>query len=137
MAEALFHRKINMAGLGKSIEADSAATGPWHVGEQPHPGTLKVLAQQGIVFKHTAREITKDDLTGFDYVLALDSEILADIQALGPPTDHVELLLKYAPDLGLADVPDPYYTGRFQEVYMLVDKACDGLLNTIQAAHNL
>jgi protein-tyrosine phosphatase len=30
------------------------------------------------------------------------------------------------------DVPDPYYTGNFQEVYEMVNEACDRLLAHIR-----
>jgi len=41
-------------------------------------------------------------------------------------------LLNYALDTGVTEVPDPYYDGRFAEVYALVDAACDGLLEEIR-----
>ena len=45
--------------------------------------------------------------------------------------------MSYAPDFGVEDVPDPYYTGRFDEVYELVDVATDRLLAEIRLEHNL
>jgi protein-tyrosine phosphatase len=35
------------------------------------------------------------------------------------------------------DVPDPYYSDRFEEVYDLVDAGCDGLLNFLRQQHQL
>jgi len=35
------------------------------------------------------------------------------------------------------NVPDPYYDGRFAEVYRLVEQGCQGLLEHIIAEHGL
>jgi len=49
----------------------------------------------------------------------------------------VRPFLEYAPDTGITEVPDPYFTGNFEEVYDLVDAAADGLLAAIRADHRL
>ncbi|MCY9400191.1 low molecular weight phosphotyrosine protein phosphatase, partial [Bacillus haynesii] len=46
-------------------------------------------------------------------------------------------LLDYVEDSETADVPDPYYTGNFEEVYELVAKGCRELLKDIRKEHNL
>jgi protein-tyrosine phosphatase len=35
------------------------------------------------------------------------------------------------------DVPDPYYSGNFEEVYRLVEAGCRGLLAHIRREHGL
>lgn len=46
MAEAIFKRLVEEAGLTDEITVDSAGTGSWHIGEQACAGTRRVLAQQ-------------------------------------------------------------------------------------------
>jgi protein-tyrosine phosphatase len=49
--------------------------------------------------------------------------------------DRLRLLLSFAADGRSAqalDVPDPYYTGNFEEVYRLVEEGCKGLLAHIR-----
>ena len=52
MAEAVFQKMVDDAGLSSLIEVDSAGTGSWHVGESAHPGTRRVLAR---LFRISAR----------------------------------------------------------------------------------
>src|SRR5690349_9868133 len=82
MAEALFRHLVAQAGLSDRIVADSAGTGAWHTGEPPHHGTRRVLRERGIDYSHRARVIAPDDFTHFDYIVALDSENLADLRAM-------------------------------------------------------
>ena len=137
MAEAVFLHKVRAAGLGDKIEADSAATGDWNLGNAPHRGTRAILEREGIDYTHVARLITRRDLGDFDYVLTMDNQNLADVQALGSGRATVRPVLDYAPTSGLSEVPDPYYTGGFDGVHALIDEAAKGLLAAIRAAHTL
>jgi protein-tyrosine phosphatase len=137
MAEAVFAHKVREAGLEKDLGADSAGTGHWHVGERAHQGTRKVLQQQGIEYDGRARLITRRDLEEFDYVVTMDAHNLADVRAMGQGRAEVVPFLQFAPNAGVSDVPDPYYDGRFREVYDLVSQAADGLLAHIREEHEL
>jgi protein-tyrosine phosphatase len=133
MAEAVFASKVRAAGLEEMIEADSAGTGDWHIGQPPHRGTRALLKQKKIDYTHAARLITAADLEAFDYVLTMDAQNLANVRAMGTGRAVVRPFLEYAPHLPLREVPDPYLTGDFSEVYDLVDAAADGLLEAIRA----
>ncbi len=137
MAEAVFAHKVKAAGLEAQIEADSAGTGDWHVGQPPHRGTRALLKAQAIDCAHAARVVTRRDLDVFEYVLTMDAQNLADVRALGGGRAVVGPFLEYAPHLALLDVPDPYFTGDFAETHRLVDAAADGLLAAIRAAHGV
>ena len=138
MAEAIFRQLVEQAGLSGSIQADSAGTGAYHVGEAPHSGTRRVLREHGIECAHRARMITRDDLVRFDYLIALDRDNLYDLRAMARGTTaRLGLLLDYASGLAMRDVPDPYYSGRFAEVYDLVEQGCRGLLEQIVAEQGL
>ena len=137
MAEAVFRHLIAQAGLERLIETDSAGTDEYHIGEPPHSGTRRVLRERGISYTHSARRVLPEDLRRFDYLIALDRSHLAYLRRGADEQTRLELLLDYTPDSGLRDVPDPYYTGRFDEVYELVDSACRALLAKIVAEHGL
>ncbi len=137
MAEAVFADKVKAAGLDTLIEADSAGTGDWHVGQPPHRGTRALLKERGIACTHTARLVTPRDLDTFDYVLTMDDQNLADVRAMGRSRAVVRPLLEYAPHLALREVPDPYFTGDFAETYALVGAAADGLLAAIRAEQGI
>lgn len=138
MAEAVFRQQVAQAGLDDRIEVDSAGTGAWHTGEQPHHGTRRVLRERGIDYEHRARVVTPADFSHFDYIVALDSENLADLRAMaGGSRARLARLLDYVADARTRDVPDPYYSGRFDEVYTLVDQGGRSLLSQIVAEHGL
>jgi protein-tyrosine phosphatase len=139
MAEAVFQHLVDQAGLSDEIEVDSAGTGDWHVGETPHHGTRNVLQKHGIEYDGRARQIRRADFGQFDYILAMDGSNLADVRRMMPDDSSAEVrrFLEFAPDASKQDVPDPYYNGRFEEVYQLVRQGAEGLLAHIRAEKGL
>jgi len=139
MAEAIFRHALKNEGLEKKIEVDSAGTGGWHVGEPPHEGTRKILEKYEIDSKGlVARQINKKDLSEFDYIIAMDKQNKRDIlNLMSNNRANVYQLLDLVEDVQNKDVPDPYYTGNFDEVYDLVTKGCKALLKKIKQEHQL
>lgn len=141
MAEAVFQDLVNRAGLSDRFVIDSAGTGAWHVGEKAHPGTLDVLKRHGIAYHGRARQLSRADLNHFDYVLAMDRSNLSAILRLAQGTSaQVKLFLDAANRAGTVrvdSVPDPYYTGEFDDVYDLVQRGAQALLDHLRAVHNL
>jgi len=139
MAEGVFQHLVKAAGLADQIVIDSAGTSSYHVGESAHRGTLKVLNQNNISYDGRARNLVKKDFENFDYILAMDSENLKDILRIKPDhaTPVIRRFLEYADNPAVLDVPDPYYTGGFDEVYALVKNAAEGLLKDIRTRHQL
>ncbi len=149
MAEGVFAHHVQQAGLADSIRTDSAGTGDYHVGEKAHRGTLDVMKRHRIPYDGRARQFRRVDLQQFDYVLAMDlsnfRNILraANIQPEDNQTRYVlddgteiALFLHYARQAGTVDViqvPDPYYDGRFDDVYALVEAGSKALLSHITA----
>jgi len=137
MAEAVFKKMVEEAGLDGQVSVDSCGTGGWHAGEQPHPGTRAVLDEHAVPYHHQARQITPADLAQADYLVAMDNENLSDIRRMGTTAAELALLMSYAPDATSREVPDPYYSNRFDEVYDLVRAGCRGLLAHIRREENL
>lgn len=137
MAEAVFGHLVSEAGLLASFELDSAGTGAWHVGEKPFSGTRKVLRANNIPYEHRARQVFEAELGKWDYIIAMDATNLSNLERMGESGAELKLLLDYAPQTGVSEVPDPYYTGQFEEVYQLVEQGCRGLLAHIQQQHQL
>jgi protein-tyrosine phosphatase len=139
MAEAVFRKMVEEAGLGEQIEIDSAGLGGWHAGERPHRGTLQILTQHGIAHEWMrSRQIERDDLKKFDYIVAMDEENIAGLRRLGAEEgERVFRLLELVEDRADKNVPDPWYTGDFEETYDLVTRGCTALLQKIRQTHNL
>lgn len=139
MAEAVFRQMVREAGLEKRIHIDSAGIGGWHAGELPHRGTRKILNTYGISHEGIrARQISREDLERFDIIVAMDSDNMSALRRMARQTSaELYLLTDFIPDTDLSDVPDPYYTGNFEEVYELVIAGCRGLLQRIRLREGL
>ncbi|GAB4573277.1 MAG: low molecular weight protein-tyrosine-phosphatase [Anaerolineae bacterium] len=140
MAEAVFQHLVDEAGLSDQIVVDSAGTGSWHVGEPAHRGTRQILAEHGINYRGRARQVSRADLTHFNYILAMDYDNFSTLKAMAERAGsqaEIRLFMDFAPEAGTREVPDPYYDGRFAEVYDLVRQAAEGLLAHIREEHGL
>jgi len=136
MAEGIFRHLVNEAGLAGRIDTASAGTVGWHVGERPHRGTIAILKEHHIdLGNKRSRQLTRSDLAEYNYIVAMDAENAADIQALFGK--QVPRLMEFGSDGLPLDVPDPYYTGGFERVYELVEAGCRGLLAHIRKQEGL
>jgi protein-tyrosine phosphatase len=140
-AEGAMRALVREAGLQDSIEIDSAGTGGWHVGSPPDARAVAAARARGITLAGCARQVERDDLDDFDFVIAMDSANLRELRRLAVSDQQrakVRLLREFDPagaGDGNLDVPDPYYgaPGGFEEVLDLVQAACVGLLAQIRA----
>lgn len=133
MAEAVFRHQVKEAGLADKIEIDSAGTGDWHVGERPHQGTLAKMAEHGISTEGMcARQITVADAKYYDYIVAMDDSNMKNMRKVFGTTHAQMLRLLDVLDDDLTEVPDPYYTGDFEQTYDLVKRASEALLIKIK-----
>ena len=125
---------VNEQGLSEKINVDSAGTGGWHVGEPPHAGTRERLVREGISFEGIfARKLTSDDIQKFDYIIGMDKENLRDMHTYCKPEELAKtyMMADFVPNCGWKsgrDVPDPWYTGDFDETYLLLREGCEQLL---------
>jgi len=136
-AEGVFKKLHRELAPGLDIEMDSAGTHAYHIGDPPDPRSQAAALQRGVdISGLRGRQATAQDFHDFDYVIAMDSENLRRLQALRPKGSRAELrlLLEYAPQAGLLDVPDPYYGGAkgFERVLDLVEASGRGLLEEIR-----
>ncbi len=139
MAEAIFRKLVEEAGLGKQIVVDSAGTGDWHTGEVPHRGTQKILDHYSIDYAGIrARQIHSSDFSDSTYIIAMDTSNVRNLQQFGDTSNvTVMRLLDFVVEIQEKDVPDPWYTGDFEETYRLVRTGCEALLAFIQSQEHL
>lgn len=141
MAEAVFRHMVKDAGLEDEFFIDSVGLSGWHQGERAHTGTLDVLRRNGIAHNGRSREIVHADIDNYDYLLVMDRSNLVDInRMMGGVNPKVKMFLSWAKQAGLVEVnevPDPYYSGGFDEVYDLVLRGCTALLDHIRDEHGL
>jgi len=138
MAEAVFRARVERRGLNAHIDVASTATGHWNIGQPPHPGTQRILRQRGYSFDGMrAKVMPASDILTYDYIVAMDRSNVQDLVDMGVPRERIRMLTDYVPGKEGRDVPDPYYTGNFEEVYELVDAGVDRLLDEIVSSLGL
>jgi protein-tyrosine phosphatase len=103
------------------IKVDSAGTSSFHVGENPCTNSIKVAKNHSIdISNQHSRQVTMEDFSEFDLIVALDSSNYQDLQVMG-----CKNLVKLG-DFGAnsEDVPDPYFFNGFEgfeNVYSMID----------------
>lgn len=136
-AHGVFESLVERAGLSQQIHVDSAGTHAYHVGNPPDPRSQQTALSRGFdLSRQRARKAEREDFLQFDYVLAMDRDNFQHLRAICPPgmEEKLSLFMDFAPELGLEEVPDPYYGGSrgFDKVFDMVEVAAQGLLEDIR-----
>ena len=139
-AEAIFRHQVERNSLGSRIFVDSAGTGDWHVGKAPDRRAREAASARGYRLDHLrARQVSAEDFTRFDYILAMDETNLANLEALRPGdfAGHLGLFLDFADYGEIREVPDPYFGGQagFELVLDLIENGARRLLTHIHNQH--
>jgi len=128
------------------ITVDSAGTGSWHVGQGPHPSSLKIWEAAGYKHKHVAKQFTVNDFFIHDLILVMDSSNYHNVISLAETEEQhskVFYLRNFDPDLKSIDptsadyfkleVPDPYNQSdeAYESTLAMVERAVDGLLEEL------
>ena len=132
-AEGVFRKLHQELAPQLKLHIASAGTHDYHVGEAPDARAVLAAREQNIdISAHRGRVVTTDDFSRFDYILAMDHANLSRLQRLRPNVSRadVRLLLEFAEDRAIEEVPDPYYGGPsgFENVLDLVKQGSMGLL---------
>ncbi|MFB8386339.1 low molecular weight protein-tyrosine-phosphatase [Microbacterium sp. NPDC055910] len=140
MAEVVFRRFADAAGLGARVGSASAGTGDWHVGERADHRTLAALERRGYDgARHRARQFAHTDFERSDLIVALDrshERILRGWARCEADTDKIALLMSFDSSPHVMDVPDPYYAsaGMFDDVLGMIETASRALFRQLEPA---
>lgn len=132
LAEGILQSKVNL----EEVFVDSAGTGGFHVGNAPDPRSIAVARKYGLnIEKQCCRKFQVQDFQKFDVIYVMDKTNYDDVVALArnnTDAQKVKLLLEEV-DLHEKQVPDPYYDEEdgFEQVYHLIDQACDTIAKKI------
>lgn len=143
MAEGILRRMLEDAGLAGKVYVASAGTHSFHTGCAPDRRGQEIARRRGVELKAIrARQVEREDLEHFDYVLAMDRdnyEYLLSLSENAELRGKIQLLMDYAPALPEREVPDPYYGGLsgFERVMDLMEEATYGLLLHIRERYRI
>jgi len=121
-----------------NLEVDSAGTAAYHVGELPDIRSIEIANKYDIdLSKQRARQFSRADFDEFDIIYAMDTNNYAHLISLASneaERKKVRMILNEINPNSCDSVPDPYYGGGngFQNVYDMLDKACDKIVQNIE-----
>ena len=135
MAQGILEKKVRDQNAG--IFVDSAGTSDYHIGEQPDRRAIQKSSEYQIdISLYQGRQFTVVDFDDFDHIYVMDNYNYRDVLSLARSDEDrnkVEMILnKIYPGQDMS-VPDPYYGGEegFENVYKLLDRACDRIIEDI------
>lgn len=136
MAQGILEAKVKENQL--PIFVDSAGTCNNHVGQAPDRRMQKKGMEYGIDISHQrGRQFSISDFDAFEFIFAMDTTNYNDILELARTESDVKkvsLCLDLTFPNQNKSVPDPYFGGEkgFEEVFQLLDKACNELINKLK-----
>lgn len=128
LAEGILQSKVD----SDTVFVDSAGTAGYHTGNPPDKRSIAVAQKYGLDIRNQkCRKFSMQDFSEFDYIYVMDRSNFSDVASLASnqeETNKVKLLLSEV-ELGIKEVPDPYYGGDdgFENVYQMIDKACEAI----------
>jgi protein-tyrosine phosphatase len=136
-AEGVFRKRVEEQGWSNLVHIDSAGTHGYHVGAPPDARSQEYAAKRGYdLSTQRSRKVNAQDFERFDYVLAMDHDNLAMLQAVCPPQHGAKLglFMQYAENSDSDVVPDPYYGGGrgFDLVLDYIEDAAQGLIQVLK-----
>lgn len=138
IGEKVLQAAFQDAELGDQVRVESFGTGGWHVGDRADSRAEAVLAKAGYPTEHRARQITPEDLTRIDLVLAADAGHLHELHGLAAdvdPAPRIALLRSFDPQADGQDVPDPYFGSQdgFDRVLAMTVAAAPGVVEAVRS----
>jgi protein-tyrosine phosphatase len=133
VAEGILKNKLKENKIDAFV--DSAGTSGWHDGEKPDERSIKNARLNGVdISNQKSRKVRITDFEEFDYIFAMDEQNYNNLLQICPNQYKYKIsmiLNQTYPGKNLS-VPDPYYTNDgFQEVFDLLNNACDNLINQL------
>jgi len=136
MAEGMFRKAIQDAGLERQVVADSAGTHAYHVGDGPDLRAQQAVRRRGAdISQLRGRKVVDADFETFDYILVMDGDNYSKLIQRAPAHHHgkIRRLLSFSRKYPNLDVVDPYYGGTqgFEENLDMIEDAVQGLIREI------
>ena len=133
MAEFVMKDLLEKKGREDEFKISSAGTSGEHNGENMHQGTKNKLSAKNIKAKNfTSKKLTQKMCDENELIIVMDDSNLQNVKRC---YQNVELKLKkmtdFAKNLGYDEVPDPWYSGDFDETYEIISCACKNLIKEL------
>lgn len=126
MAEFVMKDLVKKAGRAEDFLIDSAATSREELGNPVYPPARRELNRHGIACDgHCARQITRADLSKYDYIYYMDSRNARNLARMFPGEENFRPFLE-------RDVADPWYSGDFTQTWEDICQGCARILEELK-----
>ena len=133
MAEYLFKHLVKKENLSNKFEIASAATSSEEIGNDMHYGTKRKLIDLGIAYeKHSARKITKEDYSKFDYIIGMEESNIRAIKRIVGEDNQNKIFRLLDFSKFPRDIADPWYTGNFDKTYIDILEGLEAFLKFLK-----
>ena len=119
-----------MKDLTDGVYVESRATSDWEHGNPIHSGTQAIFKKYAIPYDQskTSQQISQQDFVDFDYIIGMDESNFQDLRKIAPGK-YLEKVFQFEE----RSVPDPWYTGDFDETYHLVLASCQKWIERVKS----
>ena len=136
-AEGIMQQLVDKRGLTNRFHIESAAIGPWHIGDLPDSRMRRCGSKHGYNFNSRAQQLDSSYFNRFDLIIGMDHENIRAIKTKARSAEDeakIRLMadyLRHHPSQ--PTIPDPYYGAErdFELVIELLEDACEGLLEEL------
>ncbi|HEY2872912.1 MAG TPA: low molecular weight protein-tyrosine-phosphatase [Reyranella sp.] len=134
MAAGVFRTLVERAGMEDDFVIDSAGTFDGQVGQPASPLAVETAKLRGYnITGHRAKLLTVNLVKQFDLPIAMDRTHLAALRWMvaRERQDIPTLLMRFAPELNLDEVADPYGgpAAGYDQAMDLIEAGCRGLFD--------
>ncbi len=142
MAQGVFQKLLETEGIDNAVKVDSAGTAIIRKGHRADARAQKVALSHGVdLSRLRARLVHPKDFSQCDLILAMDERNFRVLTEACPDENlhKLSLIMTFAPDWDLSEVPDPYYANisGFERVFSMLEAAARGVMAHIRQAHHI
>jgi len=135
LAEVIVRAAAEKRGL-RHYHFESAGTGNWHVGGAADPRSAAKAREYGLDLSgHRAQQISAQNCSGWDWLIAMDAENRRELLRMGVPESRLLMMRQFENSTYIPDVPDPYYGGPdgFEHAYQMLAANAERLLDFLES----
>lgn len=136
-AEGVLRELASKANDMQNLYIESCGIGSWHVGHLPDIRMQEAARQRGVILSSRAQQFTQAFFDRFDYILAVDHEVLDYLYPYAKTAEHkakLHLITEFSPTYKGQEIPDPFYgnSSHFDLVLDMLDDSCEGFIEFIR-----
>jgi protein-tyrosine phosphatase len=136
--EELLRYLARKTKIGPDLYVESCGIGSWHVGQLPSPKMQEAAKRRGLILANRAQQFQMDFFDRFDYVLAVDEEVMRVLYDYAQQPEYkakLYLITQFSKAYKGQNIPDPYYASHaeYEQVLDMLHDACYGFLEHLSS----